>query len=181
MKSFASMRSSLVSPAVVGKPPHAVGVRRRPVFGWAPWLAVVLAACAPSPEALLVGHWREADWRYETLAAFEPSSLAPPSEATSAPGLSRHEAEQWEFRRDGTLIVSRPGREPRRTRWHLKGRGHLLRLRGTAPSSDEVYEIEELSRGRLVLHYEIGMEVRGVARLRFENLARPASDAWAVR
>ena len=181
MKSFASKRSPLVSPVVVGKPQHAVGVRRRPAFGWAPWLAVALTACTPSPEALLVGHWREADWRYETLAAFELSSLAPPSEATSAPALSRHEAEQWEFRRDGTLIVSRPGREPQRARWQLTGRGHLLRLRGAASSSDEIYEIEELNRDRLVLHYEIGMEVRGVARLRFENLARPAAAELAVR
>jgi hypothetical protein len=57
----------------------------------------------------------------------------------------------------------------------------LLRLRRAPPSTDEVYEIEELNRDQLVLHYEIGMEVRGVARLRFENLARPVSEAWAVR
>lgn len=181
MKSFASTRCSLVPAAVVGKSPHSVGRRLRCALLWVPWFAAALSACAPSPETLLVGRWREADWRYEALAGFELSSLAPSSETTSAPALSRHEAEQWEFRRDGTLTVSRPGRRPQHARWQLKGRGHLLWLRGAPPGTEEVYEIEELNRDQLVLHYEIGMEVRGVARLRFENLARPGSDALAVR
>jgi hypothetical protein len=168
MKSPFSKSRDLGMRPRVGTERRSVGRSRHLVLGlWA--LACALTGCATSPEQLLIGSWREVDWRYETLSAFERESFTDTSLDHSGNGMERHEGEHWEFMPGGKLKISRRGHEQRTARWQLKGRGHLLQLRSGSATEGEVYEIEELRGDRLVLHYDIGMEVRGIARLRFER------------
>jgi hypothetical protein len=163
----------------VGTARRGVGRSRHLLLGVLA-LACALSGCATSPEQLLVGGWREVDWRYETLSAFERESFTDTTADHTGNGMERHEGEHWEFMPDGRLKISRRGQEQRIARWQLKGRGHLLQLRSGSMSDGEVYEIEELRGDRLVLHYDIGMEVRGIARLRFQRKSA-LGDGFAAR
>lgn len=131
------------------------------------------SACGPHPEQALVGTWREAEWRYERLddhgAAMGAWTDGVRLREYPDRRVARHESERWEFHRGGVVhIVARDG--SRMTgRWRLKGRGHVMTLRFPESRSFEVYRVHELDGDRLVLHYDVGMEVRGIARLEFRR------------
>lgn len=138
--------------------------------------ALVLSCCGESPEQQLLGRWSEVDWRYEKLdrPAHQPGdvrwldNIAFPVPREER--LVRHESEWWEFQEGGVLVIhmSRGGTE--RARWRLKGRGHVVRLQPEGSPQYELYDIEELNDRELVLYYDVGVEVRGIARLRFERI-----------
>lgn len=140
-----------------------------------------LAACEQSPETRLVGRWEESDWKYERVDA-EPGEQQVWNDARELARqrdrrLVHHEAEYWEFRPDGTLLISvRDGHKLRR-QWRLKGRGNVLMLRSGVGSEVELYDIKELNERELVIHYDIGMEVRGIARLTFSREHTRAEEA----
>lgn len=173
MKALISARKRAQPSAHVGSARRTVGAHRH--SGWVLLVGLLLTcACSPSPEQLLVGRWRESQWRYEQLGNFELASLPQDRAHPALPSLLRHEAEHWEFRRDGALIVRSASGAQRVGRWKLKGRGHLLLLEGAGASGREAYEIKQLRDGQLVLHYDIGLEIRGIARLTFTKLPTPA-------
>ena len=89
--------------------------------------------------------------------------------------IVRHEAEYWEFRCDRSLVISKLNGEKLRRRWQLKGRGHVLTIAGDNPADLEVYDVKELNVRELILHYDIGMELRGIARLSFRKAEAGAS------
>jgi hypothetical protein len=176
MKPLMSAPNSIGAAPCVGETRRAVGSRRH--LGWpSVVLCLGLSACSASPEQRLVGRWRESQWRYEKLGRFELASLPTDRDDPALPALLRHEAEHWEFRGDGALVMRRAGGAQRVARWRLKGRGHLLVLDSARASEREVYEIKELRAGQLVLHYDIGLEVRGIARLTFTRLGADAEPA----
>jgi hypothetical protein len=139
-------------------------------LAWMLWIG----ACGHDPETMVVGRWQEASWRYEKFDGYSPSEekwidgIRLP--AYPSRRVVRHEAEYWEFRPDHTLIISTRSGQKIRARWRLKGRGHVLTVR--YPDSDEVeiYDVKELSQNEMVLNYDIGMEVRGIAQLTFRRL-----------
>ena len=81
----------------------------------------------------------------------------------------RHEAEYWEFSPDGRLVIAKRDGSRLRTRWRLKGRGHVLTVRDPNEGF-EIYDVKALDRNELVLNYDVGMEVRGIARLTFRRI-----------
>lgn len=131
-------------------------------------LGLTLGACG-NPERELVGCWQQVEWKYE-VADDDARSLwtdgVKPREYPDQQ-VVHHEAEWWRFTGHSRLELGLPGGERVEVRWRLKGRGHALTLR--YPDSDrfEVYDVKELNADELILQYDMGMEVRGIARLRF--------------
>lgn len=132
-------------------------------------LLALLAGCQASPEVLLTRRWREAAWQYEKLDLPTSGLDARALMRQHDRRIVRHESEYWEFRRDGTLLISKRDGEKLTRRWHLKGRGHVLTIHADHDSELEVYDIKELNERTLVLHYDIGLEVRGIAQLSFAS------------
>lgn len=137
------------------------------------WLVVLgaLVGCAEDPEHTLSRRWREADWQYERLdmpvqGALGDTELARQNDRR----IVRHEAEYWEFREDSTLLIAKRDGSVLRRRWHLKGRGHVLAINAEDGSELEIYDVKELNERELVLHYDIGLEVNGIARLSFRSV-----------
>lgn len=134
----------------------------------------VLAApgCGTNPEQDLVGCWVETGWEYERVddRSSPIGSWSDGVRLRSYPdrSLVRHEGELWEFRGRGALAIGDRAGALTSARWRLKGRGHVLTIR-QGEDRFEVYDIKELSAEKLVLHFDLGMEVRGIARLEFER------------
>jgi hypothetical protein len=137
------------------------------------WSSVLSAGCGDHPERLITGRWRESGWEYEKLAG-KPAVTAKWIDGIDLPAFSErrvvhHEAEYWDFTPGGNLIIAKRDGTHIKARWRLKGRGHVLTVR--APQEEfEVYDVKQLDRHELVLNYDVGMEVRGIARLTFRRL-----------
>jgi hypothetical protein len=157
-------------------------------LGWvfaALWTACLLG-CGPHPESVLTGRWREADWRYEKYDGYDPKhaqwldGIEFPRDDTGR--IVRHQAEYWEFSPNGGLVISKRDGSKVRAEWRLKGRGHVLSIRTKDAHQVELYDVEELNENELVLNYDIGMEVRGIAKLTFRRFAEGArADASRTR
>jgi hypothetical protein len=136
-------------------------------------LALCLSACGTNPEDVIVGRWEEVSWRYEKFDGHAPNAtkwidgIRLPN--YPARGIVRHEAEYWEFQPGRVLLIRTRDGDTVRARWRLKGRGHVLKVRYPESDDVEVYDIKELNRNELILNYDIGMEVRGIAQLTFNR------------
>jgi hypothetical protein len=152
---------------------HLVGRDRHPARHLLLALGVLLGGCGEHPEQLLAGRWRESGWEYEKLATKAPltskwiDGIDLPAFAESR--VVRHEAEYWEFMPGRDLIIAKRDGTHLKARWRLKGRGHVLTVR-TSDKEFEVYDVKQLDRDQLVLNYDVGMEVRGIARLTFRRI-----------
>lgn len=157
----------------VGGPRHETPTQPAVLAALLLVIASALVGCAESPEHLLAGQWREAAWSYERLDLPEAEVDSWTSTADLVRQMDRrivrHEAESWRFLPDGTLLISSRDGRTQRAKWRLKGRGHVLTILADRQTGLEVYDIKELNENELVLHYEIGMEVRGIAKLSFRN------------
>jgi len=120
-----------------------------------------------------MGRWQESGWEYEKLAG-KPAVTTKWIDGIDLPAFSErrvvhHEAEYWDFSPNGSLLIKKRDGSRLLARWRLKGRGHVLTVR--APQAEfEVYDVKQLDRSELVLNYDVGMEVRGIARLTFRRL-----------
>jgi hypothetical protein len=134
-----------------------------------------VSACGEHPETLLAGRWRESGWEYEKVAGKAVAGKW--IDGIDLPGFEErrvvhHEADYWEFRPDGSLLIAKRDGSQLHARWRLKGRGHVLTVR--TPDQDfEVYDVKGLDGSELVLNYDVGMEVRGIARLTFRRVDAP--------
>ena len=157
----------------VGTPRHRTPVAPRALLVWCVVMASSLLGCGESPERLLMGRWQESAWSYERLDLPEAEVDSWSSTADLVRQMDRrivrHEAESWQFFPDGTLLISGRDGKRQRAQWRLKGRGHVLTILADHENGLEVYDIKELNENELVLHYEIGMEVRGIAKLNFRT------------
>jgi hypothetical protein len=161
-------------------------VARRPrlLSGLLLALALALGACGESPALLIEGCWSEADWRYERADPGARAAGRGSDDATlyAYPDrrVERHVAEVWAFRHDGTLAMVFPEGRRKEATFRLKGRGHILAVRRPAMPGAEVYRIVELDPDRLVLQYDVGVEVRGIARLTFRREGAAACRVAAL-
>lgn len=145
-------------------------------------MAVMVTGCGTSPEELIASKWVESSWSYEKLDR-------PPDEMRRFEGIRvvafegrsvfRHEAEYWRLYPDHRFEISLSSGEVLRGRWRLKGRGHILTLRHDR-GGVEVFDVKDISTERLVLNFDLGMEVRGIGSLTFrrgvEHADAPASE-----
>jgi hypothetical protein len=134
-------------------------------------LTALLAGCGDDPGELIIGCWAETEWAYEradTSAVVSRWNDGIRVRQYPDRQVLRHEAEAWEFMPRGELAIRDLAGEVHLAKWRLKGRGHVLTIRHD-DERFEVYDIKELTRDELALHYDMGMEVRGIARLEFER------------
>lgn len=142
------------------------------VSGLIVFVVAVVTACVGTPEKSLMGCWTETSWTYEKIDDVgEPGLDALWSDGVRMRDypdrqVVRHEAELWHFRPRGELDIRHVDGTVANARWRLKGRGHVLTIRHEG-AGFEVYDIKELTRDQLLLNYDMGMEVRGIARLEF--------------
>ena len=150
------------------------------VVGLIALVAAVVTACVSKPEKMLMGCWTETSWTYEKV----DDVGGPGPDALWNDGVRirdypdrqvvRHEAELWHFRPRGDLEIRYFDGTVTDARWRLKGRGHVLTIRHGGDGF-EVYDIKELSGDELILNYDMGMEVRGIARLEFARTSCPGT------
>jgi hypothetical protein len=86
-----------------------------------------------------------------------------------AQDLIVHRAEKWRFLPNGTIVLTADGHPPRSLNWRLKGRGHVLVL-NYDKSTNESYNVAELSEDRLALHFYTEMQARGIAKITFKRI-----------
>ncbi|WP_143961030.1 lipocalin-like domain-containing protein [Litoribacter populi] len=124
-------------------------------------VAVSLGFVSNNPENIIIGDWEEAAWTYEK--ANEPSMFY--YDLTT---VRKHEAENWIFGDDNTIIFMKNDEVVGKGKWILKGRGHILKLTHE-DGHVERYDIKELNDNELILNFDIGMESRGIAKLTFKK------------
>lgn len=154
------------------------------VLAMAVWSSMIplLTACGTSPEELIARKWVEESWAYEkldrppdALRRFEGIRIG----AFEGRAVYRHEAEYWRLYPDRRFEISLSSGEVLRGRWRLKGRGHILTLRHERGGVEE-FDVKDLSADRLVLNFDLGMEVRGIGSLTFRQ-GEPKADIEPAR
>lgn len=146
------------------------------------YIAMVLFAVAgmfwtigwmESPEHLILGTWKEHSWEYEkaysaaTLKVMNRDTISESVKDQLGRNLIIHSAETWDFNPDGTLLLQ-GANTMKQVKWKLKGRGHILELE----YDDRViehYNLTELNESTMVLNFDSDIQVRGIAKLRFNK------------
>lgn len=128
-----------------------------------------------SPDKRIVGKWKEVSWVYDKVNPTGNGDVRPQQEIAEdhrrqiARDLVIHEAETWEFRPDGTLILHKRGGKPVKLDWKLKGRGHVLKLHYNNEQT-EVYDLSELTGDKMTLYIDV-IQAKGIVRMTFEKIA----------
>jgi hypothetical protein len=143
----------------------------------------VMSGCGRNPEEQLVGCWTETGWAYERADEDAPSGSfwndgVRPRQYPMR-DVVRHEGEFWEFQPKGRMAIGAIDGVTEHARWRLKGRGHVLAIRHL-DDRFEVYDIKKITDEALTLHFDMGMEVRGIARLEFARASCEASRPSSV-
>lgn len=125
------------------------------IFG----VLVILGIKVNNPELMIIGQWEEKDWAYEKL---DDKSLL----ELGIENFKKHEAETWVFKENNTVEFNKGDRIIALAEWHIKGRGHILKI-DHSDGTEELFDIKELNNSELVLNFDIGMETRGIAKLIF--------------
>jgi hypothetical protein len=121
-----------------------------------------------NPEIRILGSWQEIDWQYERVdVPGRSKEITANLREAIGKHLYIHEAEQWQFFSDGTLIL-RSDKKETIAGWKLKGRGNILQIT-YGRDAYENYTLATLEDGRMDLHFEADIQARGIARLRFEK------------
>lgn len=124
-----------------------------------------------NPATEILGTWEEKDWSYEKFDGFLPRNQRMVDGINmryySHRDIMKHEFESWRFSEDSIYIV-KEGKVIETAHWKLKGRGHILKIL-YSDGSFELYDVKELNDDELILNYDIGMEVRGIAKLEFKR------------
>ncbi len=136
-----------------------------PMLILVPLTAFFMRMQSEDPEVLLLGTWKEESWQYEKIN--EEGMIG-----YDASEIKKHEAEMWEFQEDHTMFFKREGEVIDSAVWIIKGRGHILKLMHS-DGSVELFDIKELSNQVLAINFDIGMEIRGIARLEFRRVMGP--------
>ncbi|MBX2915005.1 MAG: hypothetical protein KF856_07015 [Cyclobacteriaceae bacterium] len=131
----------------------------------------------PNPEELILGNWTEKAWQYEKVSnpnelhrKHSVDTMAQSVKDQLGKHLIIHSAETWHFNSHGKLLL-RGADTVKMVNWKVKGRGHILELE-YANQVIEHYNITELTSTRLVLNFDSDIQVKGIAKLTFDNLDR---------
>lgn len=141
-----------------------------PLFG----LSVIMTNAIEGPEDMILGAWEETSWRYEKMDHSDQSEINWMEEmddlVKSEIGghLIIHQSESWDFSSDRTLKLKGQENESKTIFWTLKGRGHILEMR-ESDGTTESYSIQQLSRDRMILHFNSDLQVRGIVEMEFRK------------
>ncbi|WP_343785150.1 hypothetical protein [Wandonia haliotis] len=133
----------------------------------------ILSGNMEHPEKNLIGTWKEVSWHYEKVDKTEDGEFFKEIARDElkdeiAKNLVIHKSEEWTFEQNADLLLTGEDKEDKKLNWRLKGRGHILKLKYDNDKF-EVYQIRELNRNKLVLHFENDIHARGIVRIEFEK------------
>ncbi|MCO6358507.1 lipocalin family protein [Roseivirga pacifica] len=137
-------------------------------------LTLVLLASTKSrflaPDKLIVGSWEEVSWEYEKVNHKGGSSfeIDEKQKQEITKNLVIHQSETWEFNDDGSLIFYDGEKVKESLAWNVKGRGNILELIHNNKTLED-YEIQEITKDSLVIHFHSDLQVRGIVKLTFKR------------
>jgi hypothetical protein len=126
------------------------------------------------PEKELLGIWDEVDWQYDKVDKLQGSTsvlkekLRFDIKNQISNDLIIHEAEQWHFKNNGNLILKNKDGNEEVVEWRLKGRGHILKIKHIS-GLVEYYQIHQLDKNTLLLHFENDNHARGLVKITFKK------------
>jgi len=127
-----------------------------------------------NPEEIIIGNWKEAHWEYALKSGTShdddsiSNSVIKEVYELMGKDFKIHNSENWNFMPDGKLEISKKDGSKLVAEWRIKGRGHILAIK-YPDYSKEIYDIKELTSNELILNFDIGMELRGIAKLSFKK------------
>jgi hypothetical protein len=135
--------------------------------------AYYLIESSTNPEEVIIGHWEEVSWEYEKPIISdngysEDKAIADNIRKELVQDMVIHKAETWHFYPNGILILEGEDKFPTFLDWKMKGRGHILKLH-YEDEIKEYYNIIELNREELILHFHVEMQAKGIARITFRR------------
>lgn len=136
----------------------------------------LLFHASTSPEKVILGKWKETDWKFEKGIAFAADIAAASKAKATQPEFSFHKAEDWEFLPGGNLRLKIAGQQELLT-WRIKGRGHVLQIQ-YGNDRIENYQLTVLDKNKMVLNAESDVQARGISQLIFE---REKSETYAQK
>lgn len=136
----------------------------------------LLFRASTSPEKVILGKWKETDWKFEKGIAFAADIAAASKAKETQPEFSFHKAEDWEFLPGGYLRLKIAG-QPELLTWRIKGRGHVLQIQ-YGNDRVENYQLTVLDNNKMILNAESDVQARGIAQLIFE---REKSETYAQK
>ena len=116
----------------------------------------------------------ETSWRYEKMDHSDQSQITWMEEmddlVKSEIGghLIIHQSEEWKFSPDRKLELRAEDNLTKTIIWTLKGRGNILEM--TEPDGTiESYNIQELTKDKMILHFNSDLQVRGIVEMEFRR------------
>ncbi len=135
--------------------------------------AIFLIVSSTNPEELIVGEWQEVSWEYEKpiapILGDSSKAIADDLKNRLAQDMIIHMAESWKFSPDGSVKLIGQGKDTVVVNWKFKGRGHILKLH-YEDGLEEYYNVVELNRDELILHFHVEMQAKGIAKITFKRL-----------
>lgn len=128
---------------------------------------ILLFNASANPEKVILGKWKETDWKFEKGIAFAADIAAASKTKETQPEFSFHRSEDWEFLPGGYLRLKIAGQQELLT-WRIKGRGHVLQIQ-YGNDRVENYQLTVLDKNTMILNAESDMQARGIAQLIFER------------
>ncbi|MGE8243180.1 hypothetical protein D3C87_815450 [compost metagenome] len=120
-----------------------------------------------NPERLLEGEWEEQGWYFEKVEkspTFKKQAIIHEGIKDAAIAhLPPLQDGLWHFEKMGQKNFVAHHKD-KQYNWFLKGRGHILELR----KNNELVEsfvIQKLNKNQLVLHLNLDMQTKGIARI----------------
>jgi hypothetical protein len=122
-------------------------------------------------EQTIVGKWEEVSLEYEKVDARQDDFLGIDQDLKAEiwQHITLHQAEVWEFKPDHTVKLFSDHHLMENLRWNIKGRGHILEL-DHQNNRKEDYQIQEITDQKLVIHFNLDLQVRGIVKMTFKRI-----------
>lgn len=123
------------------------------------------------PESLILGSWDEVSWEYERVNSTENSNLPLDNlvKKEICSNMFIHEAETWVFKKNNRLQLVKRGHEEEELIYNLRGRGNILEMIHK-DNGTEIYQIQDLTKNKLVLHFNFDLQVKGIVKMTFSKV-----------
>lgn len=127
----------------------------------------IIISQSSSPNDDLIGKWEEVSWNYEKAPQRQSKEINSNQLSEITKNLIIHEAEIWEFNRDGSAVLYGRNSNVEKITWTLKGRGHILKL--NHKNSTEHYQLYQISDDKLVIHFHTDLQAKGIVKMTFQR------------
>jgi hypothetical protein len=128
------------------------------------------------PEKLLIGTWEEVSRKYEKADNYKGLSqnssdyIEEVVKHEISKELVIHKSEKWTFDNKSNLYLHKSEGEDMHITWRLLGRGHILKMLYDDGQTKELYNIKELTKDKLVIHFENEIHARGIVKIEFKKI-----------